>query len=73
VPENTASVQVVPLVPGTSTGLAPLEREKLCSYEFLIDNTKIFFFQKLISSNFSARGAPRAAVNHLTMQHGSPA
>ena len=54
-----------------TTGLAPLEREKPCSYEFLIQNN--FFIKKIISSNFSARGAPRAAVNHLTMQHGSPA
>jgi hypothetical protein len=38
--------------------LCPLEREKPCSYEFLIQ--KYFLYQKLISSNFSARGTPRA-------------
>ena len=52
------------------TGLAPLEREKPCSNEFLIQNN---FFIEIILSNFHARAAPRAAVNHLTMQHGFPA
>ena len=62
---------VLNLVPVHVIWICPLEREKPCSYEFLIQNN--FFIKKIISSNFSARGAPRAAVNHLTMQHGSPA
>ena len=36
-------------------------------------STKIIYVsqKKIISSNFSARGAPRVGVNHLTVQHGS--
>jgi hypothetical protein len=49
---------------------APWARKTVFSRIF---SKKIMFYQKIMLSNFSARGAPRAVVNHLTVQHGSPA